>query len=137
MISNNLKEEQKKEAISRMKKLKLYEPVIRDFKNGILYKSETRYGILYFLDEEEQERVKAFEQEHNATVYHVVKNNTEFGELETYFYVCAHKSEWYMDQEDIEMNVAMCYVQNLTDPSFSEFGSIGFQSANGGLVRVA
>ena len=64
MIPINI-EEQKQEAISRMKSLKLYGPVIEDFKNGVLYKSES-CGILYWLSEEEKQQVKAFEKEHNA-----------------------------------------------------------------------
>jgi hypothetical protein len=42
----------------------------------------------------------------------------------------------YFD-EDIECGCVMTYTKNLTDDWCSEFGSIGIQSINGGLRRVA
>ena len=129
-------EEQKQEAISRMKMLKLYEPVIEDFKRGQLYKSEA-YGVLYWLNEEEEKLVRDFEKEYNAVVYHIIKSNTEFGELLTYLFVSQHKEEWTGDREDIKENISFCYVKNLTTEYFSEFGSISFMPMIGGLVRTA
>lgn len=135
-MTKNLKEEQKKEAIERMKMLAIHPPVIQDFKRGQLYKSEV-YGILYWLDEDEEEIVKEFEEKHNATVYHVVKNSTQFGVLLSFFYVGEHKHEWYLDKQDIKEGRALCYVENLSDPSSSEFGYIAFVPSIGGIMRTA
>lgn len=41
-----------------------------------------------------------------------------------------------MDMEDLSDGQALVYVLNKTMPNYSEFGSIGVQYANGGLVRT-
>lgn len=131
------KEQQKAEAIKRMKMLNLMPEVINDFKTkGKLYKSECG-GILYWLDKDEQAIVKEFEDEYGGLVFHIIKDYTEFGKLLTLFYVCMYPEEWEYDKEDIKGNTAFCYVKNLDVDYNSEFGSIGFKSCIGGLVRTA
>lgn len=131
-----LKIEQKQEAIQRMKKLDIYSQTIREFeKENIVNKSE-HGGILYWLDENEQEFVKEFEEKYNATVYHVIHNYTEFGELYSLLYVSQHKEEWDFDNEDLENGYCLAYVKNIEEDAFSEFGSIGIKSQFGGLVRT-
>ena len=131
-----LKIEQKQEAIQRMKKLDIYSQIIREFeKENIINKSE-HGGILYWLDENEQEFVKEFEDKYNATVYHVIHNYTEFGELYSLLYVSQHKEEWDFDNEDLENGYCLAYVKNIEEDAFSEFGSIGIKSQFGGLVRT-
>lgn len=131
-----LRIEQKLEAISRMKKLDIYTQAIKEFeKENVVNKSE-HGGILYWLDEKEQEMVKAFEEEHNALVYHLIHNYTEFGELYSLLYVSEHKEEWGYDNDDLKHNICLAYVKNLDEDAFSEFGSIGIKSQYGGLVRT-
>lgn len=132
----NLKLEQKQEALQRMKKLDIYFQAIKEFeKENIINKSE-HGGILYWLDEKEQEFVKEFEEKYNAVVYHIIHNYTEFGELYSLLFVSQHKEEWDWDNEDIKNNIAMVYVKNIDEDAFSEFGSIGIKSQFGGLVRT-
>lgn len=68
-----MKEEMKKEAIRRMKILKLNSTVIKEFSNkGILNLS--RNAELYHLNNEQLARVQEFEQEYNALVYHIIQS---------------------------------------------------------------
>ena len=132
----NLKLEKKQEALNRMRMLDIYSPVIKEFeKENIINKSE-HGGMLYWLDENEQEFVKEFEEKYNAIVYHIIHNYTEFGELYSLLFVSQHKEEWDWDNEDIKNNIAMVYVKNIDEDAFSEFGSIGIKSQFGGLVRT-
>ena len=128
---------QKDEAIKRMKTLKLHENVVREFtEDGKLNLSEG-YGALYWLDDKQQAYVDAFEQKYKALVYHVLHNITEFGELLAFLYVSNEKEEWQYDRDDLKEGYACAYVENLDEPSFSEFGSIGVKPQFGGVVRTA
>lgn len=130
-------EEKKTEALERMKMLNLYPNVIQEFeKENILNMSENG-GFLYWLDDQQKEYVSEFETEHNALVYHVIHNYTEFGELLTFLYVSDSKDEWDFDRADLKDGYACAYVKNLDEEAFSEFGSIAFKQQFGGLVRTA
>ena len=127
----------RKEAIERMKMLKLHPNVIEDFKIGIINKSETRLGFLYWLSNDEMDMIHEWEEEHNCLVYHVILSKTEFGILMDFLYVGSDDNEWEYKREDIECNTVFSYCKNLTCEWCSEFGSIGIASVNGGLVRTA
>lgn len=129
-----LKIEQKQEAIARMKKLDIYAPAITEFEKENLVNKSEHGGILYWLDENEQEMVKEFEEEYGAMVYHIIHNYTNFGELYSLLYVSKDKDEWDYDNDDLNHNICLAYVKNLDEDAFSEFGSIGIKSQFGGLV---
>ena len=132
-----MRERQKLEAINRMIKLKLHENVIKEFEiEDKLYKSEF-HGILYWLNVEEEKIVRDWEQETGNLAYHIIHNNTEFGELLSIFYVSQHEEEWEMDRNDLNNDLAVVYVKNLSDDWCSEYGSIGFKRYIGGLVRIS
>ncbi len=132
----NLKIEQKLEAIKRMKKLDIYTQAIKEFeKDNMLNKSESG-GILFWLDENEQKMVKEFEEKYNATVYHLIHNYTEFGELYSFLFVSQYKDDWDYDDEDLNNNRSLVYVKNIDEDAFSEFGTIGIRSQFGGLIRT-
>lgn len=133
-----LRQKQKEEAIKRMNLLLLNENIIKEFKEEEkLNLSESNLGILYWLNEEQKEMVKKFEEENGGLVYHLIHNLTTFGEIYSIFYVSKNEDEWQFDYEDIEENLAFVYVKNVDDPLSSEYGSIGFKSVNSGLVRTA
>ena len=132
----NLKIEQKQEAIARMKKLDIYAPAITEFEKENLVNKSEHGGILYWLDENEQEMVKEFEEKYGAMVYHIIHNYTNFGELYSLLYVSKDKDEWDYDNDDLNHNICLAYVKNLDEDAFSEFGSIGIKSQFGGLVRT-
>lgn len=131
------KELQIQEAIKRMKLLKLHENPIKDFeKDGTINKSE-HGGILYWLDDKENELVKAFEEKHNSVVYHVIHTYTDLGEMLALLYVSDSEEEWEYDIDDLKAGYPFAYVMNLDDDDCSEFGSIGVKPQFGGLVRTA
>ena len=41
-----------------------------------------------------------------------------------------------MDNEDIKDGYAFTYTVNVSEPLFSEFGTIAFKSINGGIIRI-
>lgn len=131
-----IKQEQKQEAIARMKMLKLHSNAIREFeKENKLNRSEV-YGALFWLDEKQKCYVKEFEAKHDAVVYHIIHNITEFGELLSFLYVSDSPEEWEQDKSDIKSGYALVYVKNLDDDFCSEFGSIGIKPQFGGLIRT-
>ena len=129
-------ERKKQEALERMKMLNLFENAIRDFQQDNKV-NMSECGFLYWLDDEQTKLVLEFETEHNALVYHVIHNYTEFGELLTFFYVSDHEEEWEYDRADLKDGYACAYVKNLDEDAFSEFGSVAFKEQFGGLVRTA
>lgn len=135
---NVSKEIKKAEAIKRMEVLGLFKPCIRAFKSrNEIQLSEPTGGLYEFsANEELTEKVKEFEEEHDALVYHVIHTYTEFGELYSFLYVSDHEDEWGMDNDDIKDNYVMCYVWNKDDDWCSEFGTIAVRQKFGGLVRV-
>ena len=132
-------ENKKAEAIKRMKALDLYKPYINLFeKDNKIFLSEMTGGVYEFDEDEElNAKVKAFEEEHDALVYHVIRTMTQFGELYNFLYVSDYEEEWEMDNSDIEAGYALAYVWNKTDEWCSEFGSIGVRGKFGGIVRTA
>lgn len=132
-------ENKKTEAIKRMKTLDLYKPYINLFeKDNKIFLSEMTGGVYEFNDDEElNAKVKAFEAEHDALVYHVIRTMTQFGELYNFLYVSDYEEEWEMDNADIADGYALAYVWNKTDEWCSEFGSIGVRGKFGGIVRTA
>ena len=132
----NLREKQKQEAIERMKMLKIYSQAIKEFEKENVINVSEHGGILFWLDDEQQEMIKRFEEKYNAVVYHVIHNYTEFGELYSLLYVSQHEQEWDYDKDDIKHDIALCYVVNKDEENFSEFGSIGIKPQFGGVIRT-
>lgn len=125
------------EALLRMKNLKLHENVINEFKETGKINLSEHGGILYWLNEEENKMVRQWEKETSNLVYHVIKNNMEFGLCYSFLYVSPYTDEWLNDNEDLKEGYPIVYVKNVTDNTCSEYGSIGIKSNIGGLVRVA
>lgn len=130
------REEQKQEAIARMKYLKLYPQTIKEYEKEDLV-NYSHLGILYWVEGEMYALMREFEKEHNALVYHIVQTFTDFGELLSFLYVSQHKDEWEYDRADLTEGYAMAYVKNLDDDLCSEFGSICIENRFGGLIRTA
>lgn len=146
MVNNmNVSREEKKiEAIKRLSRMGIIKDAIDQFeKEDIVMVSEQtdfggyHIGALYWLNNELSNRVEDFEAEYDSLVYLVVRSYTEIGVLDSYFYVSDHKDEWDMDYDDLSDGYAMVYVYNQDIPEFSEFGSIGWKEAGGGIVRTA
>lgn len=132
------KEKMKQEAVDRMKKIGIYDETIKQFdKQNLISESAPPLGACYWLNDEQRARVKTFEDRYNTLVYHVIHSYTEFGELETYLFVSDNEEEWQFDREGLKQNMCFSYVQNISNPDFSEFGSIGFElTPAAGVKRV-
>lgn len=130
-------EEAKKEAIERMKILKLFKNVITDFKDDDRLNKSEGLGFLYWLYYEEEEMVEEFEKEHECVVYHVILSRTNIGTMYSLLYVSLDDEEWEEDREDLQNGQVLAYVVNKAAPECSEIGYIGIKPQIGGLVRVA
>ena len=120
------REEKKTEAIARMKLWGIYPPIRRQFeKEDLVSESAPPLGACYWLDEDQLARVRDFEKQNNALVYHVIHSYTSIGEMESYLYVSDYPEEWEQDRADIKDKQQLAYVYNKDMPDCSEFGSIG------------
>lgn len=139
---NVSKEIKKVEAIKRMKALGLFAPCIKAFKRDEVQLSEPTGGLYEFSSNAElTAKVKEFENEYNALVYHVIHTpariDGEVMDMYNFLYVSDYQEEWEVDNADIKYGYTMSYVWNKTIDYFSEFGSIAVQGRFGGLVRVS
>lgn len=132
----DLRVKQKEQAIERMKKLGIMEQPIKEFEDEDKLNLSEVAGYLYWLDDDEKEMVKKFEEENNALVYHIIKTNTNIGMLYNLLYVSEYVEEWDMDMDDLSEGQALAYVLNKTMPDCSEFGTIGIKPSVGGLIRT-
>lgn len=132
------REKKKEEAIKRMKGFGLFTPCIKAFEKYNEVQMTEPYGGLYeFSDDAElTAKVKEFEEEYDALVYHVIHTYTQFGELYNFLYVSDYEEEWEFDRADVKAGYAVAYVWNKSDEWCSEIGSIAIREFIGGLVRV-
>ena len=128
----------KEEALKRMKKMDIFGRAREAYRrSGRVMCSEPPFGGLYDLNDRQKAVVKRLEDEHKALVYLVVRSKVEDMLMESYFYVSDHEEEWGMDNDDIHEGYAVTWTENLTYPECSEFGTIGFRSFGGGVLRTA
>ena len=130
------RETKKKEAVKRMKALRIIDNAIKQFeKDDIVMVSEPPMGWLYWLNDEEKQMVKEFEEEYNALVYMVVRAFTNFGKMDSLLFISDYEEEWEMDMESIQDGYVMTYTKNYDMPDCSEMGSIVVKPMFGGLLR--
>ena len=130
--------EKKQEAIARMKMWGIFPHTIKQFeKDNLVSESAPPLGACFWLNDEQLARVRQFEKENNALVYHVIHSYTSIGEMESYLFVSDYPEEWEIDREDIKTGQQLVYVYNHDAPDCSEFGSIGIRrTAAAGLQRI-
>lgn len=149
MVKKGDKEMKKEEALKRMVKMKIFKEAKKNFENNgdvAIFENQgtpflaTYYSLNTNLGMEEykvlKEKIEWFQKKFNCLVYMVQKSYTLLGELYSFFYVSDNQNDWQFDLEDIEMGMAYCYVWNKTHEEFSEFGSIAFGKAMGGVYRI-
>lgn len=125
----------KDEAIRRLQVANLHGKVIYEFrdKDNVLLSYN---AWLFSLPEEYKQRIKAFEEETQNLVYHVIQSDTAIGKMLSLLYVSPYPEEWHDDMEDLRRRCPLAYVINLDDEYCSEFGSISIADAGGILVRT-
>lgn len=133
------------EIIKRMKRLQLHGNVLRDFKRKkrLLNMSEpikfgnAVIGALYWVEDKEVlDKIAEVEKEYDVTVYHLIHNMTEFGELYSMLYVENNEEEYEYDNELLNEGIQYAYVWNKSDDDMSELGTIGIKPSGGGVVRT-
>lgn len=136
------REIKKVEAIKRMKELGLFAPCIKAFKDrNEVQLSEPTGGLYEFsADKELTTKVKEFEEQNNALVYHVIhspiKIDGDFMDMYNFLFVSDYEEEFEVDNNDIKHGCVFTYTWNKTFDYFSEFGSIAVKPMFGGLVRI-
>lgn len=132
-------EEKKIEAIRRMKRMGVYNETIRQFSAGLISRSEPPFGAFYWVEDEDLDAVREFEEKHNALVYMVVRAYFGgFGMMDSYLFVEDERDEWAFFDNDMSINSTFTYTISYDDPDCSEFGSIGIKMGiAGGPVRTA
>lgn len=132
------REEKKIEALGRMKRLGVFSETIKQFEQEDLVSiSEPPMGAFFWVENEELEEMRQFEQRHNALVYVIIRSYTTIGKTDSYLYVSDYKDEWQRDRDMLNSNEAFAYVINRDMPDCSEFGSIGIRrTIAGGLART-
>ena len=133
------REEQKREAIARMKAIGIFPETIRQFeRSGYVSVSEPPLGAWYWAEGEDLEHIREFESENDATVYCVIRTYyRELGVMDSYLYVSKYPEEWDDDMALLNVGECCAYVYNRDDPELSEFGYIGFElTPAAGLLRT-
>ena len=124
------------EAIQRMEYLDLHPDAIASFKEeGRIPLSLGSDEELYGIRRNNVDRIADFEIEHNALVYYVIFTPTTIGDMESYLFVSDYQEEWESDWDDIHEGYALSWVNNLTYPECSEFGTISFERTDAGTLR--
>ncbi len=91
------------EAIKRMKILKLHKNAIKEFEQKRrLNKSILNMGILFWLDEKEEEMVKELEKKYNFMVYHIIHTLSNLGETYEILFISNNREEWFDEREDLK-----------------------------------
>ena len=137
-MSNVSTEEKKIEAIKRMKEIGIYGPTIQQFdEEDKISLSEPPFGAFYWIEDEDLERVRKFENEYNALVFVAIRSYTEDGLMDSYLFVSDYPEEWEDDHQALKDGEAVAYVYNHDAPFASELGWIGFtQTPAAGLRRT-
>lgn len=117
----------------RMASIGIMEQVQKKYRDsGEIYMSKFG-GILYNLDEDAKKAIAIVQKDGNFP-YHVVVSHTMIGDMYAVLYSSQDSTEW--DSERFTDGSCLAYVYNATYPECSEYGPIGIQSANGGIIRT-
>ena len=132
------RDEMKAEAIRRMELINYFAPSKEAFRrSGKIMVNEPPIGAHFYVEDELQSKITAFEKENNAVVYAVVRSFTDFGKCDSLLYVDKYKDEWNRFDEDSKDGYYFTYTINWDCDWCSEFGSImAIRTMAGGLQRV-
>ncbi len=106
-------EEKKAEALDRMKELGIYSQTIEQFdKLGKISISEPPTGAFFWIDGEDLERVRKFEQQFNALVFVAIRSFTDIGVKDSFLFVSDYPEEWQDDRRLLKRGKVIAYVYN-------------------------
>ena len=70
-------------------------------------------------------------------MYHVIHTySSNLGKLYDLLFITNDKTKWKYDRQDLEKGIMFSRTEVLYDDINSEFGCIGIESKNGGVVRI-
>lgn len=141
MLANQqTRKEQRELAIQLLKKLDIYKPYIKGFKDDDLICFFENYGGYWTFQEPKiQNKIQELEEK-GVMVYAVTHEFTEFGELYDFLIIPSNKEDWddlVTLSDDIHKFYAFAYVWNVDDDCCSEYGTITVKSLYGGLKQIA
>lgn len=141
----------KMEAIERMKLVNLDSSVVKEFENENKLSCSNSINIIFSkvpnspfkltdlepITNEMKKMVSKFEaRSKSCLVYHVIYSETSFGVLYNLLYIDLEQEEhWNIEREDMKNGLVFSYVENITNPQFSEYGSIAVKEIAGALIR--
>ena len=128
----------KEKAIELMKKLDIYKPYIKGFKNEDTVCYFENYGGYWAWQEPDLiEKVKQLEEEHNCLVYAITHEYTGIGEMYSFLIITDYEEEWDTLLEKYgNQYYGFAYVWNKDDDDCSEFGTVALSSFGGGIRRI-
>ena len=128
----------KEKAVELMKKLDIYKPYIKGFKNEDTVCYFENYGGYWAYQETGLiEKVKEIEKQHNCLVYAITHEYTSIGEMYSFLIITDYEEEWDTLLEKYgNQYYGFAYVWNKDDEDCSEFGTIALSSFGGGIRRI-
>ncbi len=103
----------------------------------------TRDLVLYFdaadLGPEGDETmiIQNIETNYGVKVYAAITTQCgDLGEMLTLLTISGNKAEWQREREDLEARMPIAYVQNLTYPELSEWGTVVLKTHDGIVERI-
>ena len=135
---NKTREEKKIKAIELMKKLDIYKPYIKGFKNEDTVCYFENYGGYWAYQEPGLiEKVKEIEEQYNCLIYAITHEYTSIGEMYSFLIITDYEEEWDTLLEKYgNQYYGFAYVWNKDDEECSEFGTIALSSFGGGIRRI-
>ena len=135
---NITKDIKKEKAIELMKKLDIYKPYIKGFKNEDTVCYFENYGGYWAYQEPGLiEKTKELEEQYNCLVYAITHEYTAIGEMYSFLIITDYEEEWDTLLEKYgNQYYAFAYVWNKDDDMCSEFGTIALSSFGGGIRRI-
>lgn len=81
--------------------------------------------------------IQNIETNYGVKVYAAITTQCgELGEMLTLLTISGNKSEWQREREDLEARMPIAYVQNLTYPELSEWGTVVLKTHDGIVERI-
>lgn len=88
---------------------------------------------------DEYKIIQRIEENYGVTVYAAIYDGLgglEVGEMLTLLTISGNKAEWQREREDLEARMPIAYVQNLTYPELSEWGTVVLKTHDGIVERI-
>ena len=106
------------------------------------YTSDDYRSVLYFDSlgfgpyQDDYKYIQRIEENYGVTVYAVIVNGFDLGTMLTLLTISGNKAEWQREREDLEARMPIAYVQNLTYPELSEWGTVMLKTHDWIIERV-